>query len=131
MHSSRMHTVCGSSHLLGGLPQCMLGYTPLWPEHGNPPRPGPGEPPTQTPQPPHWVWTWRTPSQTPQPPHWVWAWRPPTQTDSLPMGMDWGSASVHVGTPNTPRPGPGDPHKTPNLLPGYGPGQTPQPPHCV
>ena len=29
MHSSRMPTVRSSSRLLGGLPRCMLGYTPL------------------------------------------------------------------------------------------------------
>ena len=28
IHSSRMRTVRSSSRLLGGLPQCMLGYTP-------------------------------------------------------------------------------------------------------
>ena len=30
MHSSRMHTARGSSRPRGGLPQCMLGYTPPW-----------------------------------------------------------------------------------------------------
>ena len=37
MHSSRMRTSRSSSHLLGGLSQCMLGF--------NPPGPGPGYPP--------------------------------------------------------------------------------------
>ena len=53
MHSSRMRTVCSSSHLsrgggVGGLPQCMLGYPPQGqaptgadtPPDQAPPRPG-------------------------------------------------------------------------------------------
>ena len=62
MHSSRMRTVHSSSHLLGGLPQCMLGYPP--------PGCGPGD----TPPP---VWAWRQPQARPLnfPPG-FWAWRP-------------------------------------------------------
>ena len=64
MHSSRMCTVCSSSHLCGGgLPQCMLGYQPPWtrppgtppPWDQAPPRAdplGPGTPPEQAP-----LWT--------------------------------------------------------------------------
>ena len=63
MHSNRMHTASSSSHLLGGLSQCMLGYTPQC---------GP-----RTPQ----VWAQGLP--------WVWAWRPP-QPDPppFPLGVD-------------------------------------------
>ena len=82
MHSSRMCTIHSNSCLLGGLPQCMLGY-PLRYEPGDPPPP---------------VWAWRPPlgvgletpppgvgletppSQTPQLPPWVWAWRPVRHT---------------------------------------------------
>ena len=39
--------VCDSVHR-GGLPHCMLGYTPPGPEAGTPPRPG-TPPPEQTP----------------------------------------------------------------------------------
>ena len=64
MHSKRMRTACGSSHLWGGgLPQCMLGYIP--------PRCGPGDPP--------WVWAWRPP--------WVCAWRPPGSGPGDPLGL--------------------------------------------
>ena len=84
MHSSRMHTACSSSHLLGGcLPQCMLGYTHTHPHHtppcgpGDPPGCGPRDSPGQTPQPPPPGCGLETPpSQTPQPPPWVWAWKP-------------------------------------------------------
>ena len=42
-----------------------------------PPRCGPGDPPSQTPQLPPWVLAWRlTPGQTPQLPPWVWSWKP-------------------------------------------------------
>ena len=62
MHSSRMPTVRSSSRaaLGGGLPRCMLGYTPLHLGLAPPPRPGPGDS-GQTPQPPRWVWAWRPP----------------------------------------------------------------------
>ena len=59
MHSSRMRTARSSS-CWGGLPQCMLGYTPGY-TPGNPPLgvdletpPGVG---LETPQ----VWAWRSP----------------------------------------------------------------------
>ena len=53
MLSSRMRTAHSSSHLLGGLPQCMLGYTPwVWAWRPLPAKPlnfptgcGPGDPP--------------------------------------------------------------------------------------
>ena len=99
MHSSRINTACSSSHGGGGLPQCMLGYTPLgvgletapvwaW----RPPGCGSGKPPGQTPQLPPWVWAWRppwpdpstsplgvgleTPLARPLNSPWVWAWKP-------------------------------------------------------
>ena len=56
MHSSRMCTAHSSSRLLGGLPQCMLGYPPAWawrspqvwpadPPGCGPPRPDPSTSP--------------------------------------------------------------------------------------
>ena len=52
MHSSRMRTsVAVTISWGGGLPQCMLGYTPL-------------------------VWAWRPPWPDPSTSTWVWAWRP-------------------------------------------------------
>ena len=54
MHASRMRTARSSSRLLGGLPQCMLGYTPSGPGPG-PPSPGVGlhtPPQARPPQPP-------------------------------------------------------------------------------
>ena len=49
VHASRMPTARSSSRLLGGLPQCMLGYTPSVPGPGpGPPSPGVG---LDTPQP--------------------------------------------------------------------------------
>ena len=49
----------------GGLPQCMLGYTPPGCGLGDPPGCGPGDPPCQTPQLPLWVWAWRPPPWRP------------------------------------------------------------------
>ena len=71
IHSSRMRTARSSSCLWGGggcLPQCMLEYTPLGlglDTHPNTPL-GVG---LDTPL----VSVWTPPSQTPQPPLWVWA----------------------------------------------------------
>ena len=70
MHSSRMRTARSSSRQEGGLPQCMLGYTP-------------------------WVWAWRPPPGvglgTPQVWDWsplqVWAWRPPRCGPGDPPGV--------------------------------------------
>ena len=59
MHSSMMRTVCSSSRLSRGLPQCMLGYQLPPPQEQAPPNPGPGTlqeqappPREQTPPPP-------------------------------------------------------------------------------
>ena len=61
-----MRTARISSRQLGGggLPQCMLGYTPLGVALETPPSVGleTGDPP--------WVWAWRPPR--------VWVWRPPS-----------------------------------------------------
>ena len=72
MHSSRMCTTCSSSHQ-GGLPQCMLGYTP-WVWAWRPLGVGLETPKVWASRP--LVWAWRPPGvdlQTPQ----VWTWRPP------------------------------------------------------
>ena len=85
MHSSRMRTAGSRIRLLGGLPHCMLGYTPHSRCGPGPPRCGPGVPPPDPSTPlsvdlenpllarplnlPPWVWAWRTPhGQTPQHP---------------------------------------------------------------
>ena len=87
MHSSRMHTACSRSRLLGGvcLSACWDIHTPL-------------------------VWVWRPPSlgvglETPlaRPlnfPPWVWAWRPPCRPLNFPPGC-----------------GPGDPPPDPSTSP--------------
>ena len=42
------------------------------------PRCGPGDPTSQTPQPPPWVWAWWPPWPDPSTSPWFWAWRPPS-----------------------------------------------------
>ena len=81
----------------GGLPQCMLGYSPGC---------GPGDPLGVGFETPSWVWAWRHPGQTLQPSPgcgaggppwpdpststWVCAWRPPGQTpNALPWVWCW------------------------------------------
>ena len=89
MHSSRMHTIRSSSRLLGGLPQCILGYAPLGLE-----------------MPPGLSLENSDPtSQTP----WVWAWRPhPARPPNLLPG--YGPGDPPARPPNLPpRYGPGDP----------------------
>ena len=105
-----MCTARSSSHLLGGLPQCMLGYTP---------RCGPGDPPSQTHQPPHWVWAWRPP------------WPDPLTS---PLGVGLETPQPDPLTPlgvglETPQPDPST--STPGCGPGDPPGQTHQPPPWV
>ena len=86
-----MCTTRSSSHLLGGLPQCMLdtpqvwAWRPPWVWAWRPPRCGPGDPPGCGPRDPSrpdpstsplGVGLETPPGQTPQLPPWVWAWRP-------------------------------------------------------
>ena len=59
MHSSRMCTAHSSSRLLGGLPQCMLGYPPAW--------------------------AWRSPQVWACRPPWVWA--PQARSLNFPLGF--------------------------------------------
>ena len=92
MHFSKMRTACSSSRLCwGGLPKCMLGYTPLgvgletplvwaWMTH-TPLGVGLQTPPPwvsacSPPPPPPRCGPGYPPGQTPQLPPWVWAWRP-------------------------------------------------------
>ena len=97
MHSSRMRTSRSSSQRGGGLPQCMLGYTPpdvgMAPTLGvdqRPPGCGPGTSPP-------WVWAGRTPPQ-------VWAWRhPPSQTPQLPLWVWACKPARHAGIHAPPR----------------------------
>ena len=141
MHSSRMHTACSSSHLLGvrgcvcliacwDTPLQVWAWRPPTPRVWTwiPPRCGPGDPPSQTPQPLPWAWAWRPPwldpstsplgvgleiptSKTPQPPPWVWAWRfPQPDPSTFPLG-------VGLETP---------PGQTPQPPPGCGPGDPPR-----
>ena len=83
MHSSRMHTACSSSHLLGEegcLPQCMLGYTHTPTTHPHVGLETPLGVGLETPQPDPSTFPlgvgletpWPDPSTSP----WVWAWRP-------------------------------------------------------
>ena len=72
-----MCTACGSSHQLGGLPQCMLGYSAGC---------GPGNALGVGLETPSWVWAWRPPWPDPSSSTWVWAWRPPGQT---PHALPW------------------------------------------
>ena len=96
MHSSRMHTAHSSSHLLvGGLPQCMLGYPP----------PGVGlETPLGVGLETPWVWAWRPPRPDPSTSPWVWAWRPPPGVGLRPPGCGPGDPPG-MGL-ETPRPDP-------------------------
>ena len=73
MHSSRMHTVHGSSRPQKGgyLPQCMLGYTSPGCMSWDPPGVS-----LETPQ----VWAWRPPQPDPSTSPLVWAWRPSLET---------------------------------------------------
>ena len=89
MHSSRIRTARSSS-CHEGLPQCMLGYTPLVVG-------------LETPQ----VWAWRPPIQTPQLPPWVWAWRPPTLARPLNIPPEYGSGNIQgmLGYHHPPPPG--------------------------
>ena len=99
MHSSRMRTAHGSSRARGGLPQCMLGYTP-WVWAWRPPwvwawrLPSPGvawRPPWQGPSTSPQVWAWRPPWPDPSTSPWVWAWTPPCCKacwDTTPRGQN-------------------------------------------
>ena len=83
MHSSRMRTAHSSSHQLGGLPQCMLGYPPCEPR--DPPLCRPGDPPGCGPRDPSVVGLetplWPDPQALP----WVWAWKPARQAGIHPL----------------------------------------------
>ena len=102
MHFSRMCTARSSSHLLGGgLPQCMLGYTP------------PGLGLDTFPQ----TWAWNPPGVGLETPPRVWAWRHPPQ-----CGLETPQVYMAWRPPLPARP--------PNLPPGCGPGDPPAPsPH--
>ena len=83
MHSSRMCTARSSSRLLGGLPQCMLGYppgvgleTPLCVGLETPGC-GPGDPPRPDPSTSPCVWAWNPP------PPW-----PDSSTSHLGVGLE-------------------------------------------
>ena len=106
MHSSRMRTVHSSSHLLGGVSMCMLGYIHTHTHLGlepplilgldnplglslDPPGLGLETPlPGQTPQPPPGYGPGDLPGQTPQPPPGMGLETPPSQTPQPPpLGM--------------------------------------------
>ena len=60
-------------------------------------------PPSQTPQPPAWVWAWSPPkSQTPQLPPWVWTWRPPQPEPQPPPWVWTWRPARHAGIPTSP-----------------------------
>ena len=106
MHSSRIHAAHSSSHLLGGLPQCMLGY---------PPGCGPRDPPQVWAWQPSRVWAMRSPAgcgpgdplgRTPQLPPWVWTWRPssqPARPLNFPTGCGPGDLQCMLGYHPPPR----------------------------
>ena len=89
---------------MGGLPQCMLGYTPLGVGLETPPSVGLETPlgvdletpPGQTPQLPPWVWAWRPPLARPLSSPWVWAWKPARHAGIPPT---WRPAARHAGIP--------------------------------
>ena len=108
MHSSRMRTARSSSRLLGVSASVHAGIhlfppglglnTPwVWAWRPPPARPinfqpgcGPGETPSQTPQPPSLVWAWKPPP--PQLPPWVWACRLPLPARPLNLHPGCGPA---------------------------------------